>query len=106
MPQIPRDQWKDCEYNQQMIGCIDHQLDDGWLIIWKDGLRMTYKRLKSSSSEGDDLLQDTLGGIWRRQVLIQGNIVLTNINNGNRIYVPLRLTCRPPLKGKVGYCHY
>jgi len=31
--------------------------------------------------------------------------VLTNLRSGNRILVTLRLTCRPPLRGEVGYCH-
>ena len=47
-----------------------------------------------------------LGGVWRRQVLGQGNTVLTNAANGARIFVPLRFTCKPPLQGEVGYCHY
>jgi hypothetical protein len=35
-------------------------------------------------------LRDSLGGIWRREVLGQGNAVFTNTANGNRIAVPLR----------------
>lgn len=54
----------------------------------------------------DDILKDRLGGLWQREVMIQGNITLTHRGNGNRIMIPLRLTCRPPLKGYVGYCSY
>jgi hypothetical protein len=36
------------------------------------------------------LLRDSLGGIWEREVLIQGNAVLTHPANGSRIFVPLR----------------
>ncbi len=35
-------------------------------------------------------LRDSLGGIWQREILIQGNAVFTNPANGNRIVVPLR----------------
>jgi hypothetical protein len=98
-PQIQRDGWKDCEFNLQVIGCRDQQLANyGLRIIWKDGLRMDYKLV------GDDLLRDTLGGLWRRQVLVQGNLLLKNTKNTNRILIPLRYTCKPPLKGQVGYC--
>jgi hypothetical protein len=50
-------------------------------------------------------LQDRYGGLWRRELLVQGNTMLTNLRTGNQILVPLRLVCRPPLKGEVGYCH-
>jgi hypothetical protein len=52
------------------------------------------------------VLRDSLGGTWEREVLIQGNAVFTNPANGNRIFVPLRFPCKPPLKGEVGYCRY
>jgi len=35
-------------------------------------------------------LRDSLGGVWERQILVQGNAVFTNKANGNRIVVPLR----------------
>ena len=106
VPQIPRDRWKDCEYNLEVIGCIDQQLPDGLRIVWKDGLSMEYIMIPRTQAGEEDILRDRLGGLWRREVMIQGNVVLTNLGNGNRLLVPLRLTCRPPLKGKVGYCHY
>jgi hypothetical protein len=36
------------------------------------------------------VLRDSLGGVWKREVLIQGNAVVTNPANGNRIVVSLR----------------
>jgi hypothetical protein len=105
-PQVARDGWKDCAYNDRPIGCVDRQLDDGVHILWKDGLRMTYREQPARRPGGPIYLRDSLGGLWRREVLAQGNTVLTNLRTGNRIFVPLRFPCRPPLKGEVGYCHY
>jgi hypothetical protein len=103
-PQLPRDSWKDCGYNYQTIGCVDEQLPDGLRIVWKDGLQMTYRFWPIGESNGTQGLRDRLGGLWQRQILPQGNMVLTNVNNGNRIFVPLRYPCKPPLKGEVGFC--
>jgi hypothetical protein len=36
-PQIPRDGWKDCEYNDKPLACVDEQLPGGLKIRWKDG---------------------------------------------------------------------
>jgi hypothetical protein len=105
-PQIARDEWKDCEFNLQVIGCIDTHGPDGLRILWKDGLKMDYQTTQTKQEGADDILKDRLGGFWRREVMIQGNVTLTNLGNGNRIMIPLRLTCRPPLKGSVGYCSY
>ena len=102
-PQIPRDGWKDCEYNERPMACVDEQIPGGLKIRWKDGQAMTYREV---SGKGTDLLRDRLGGLWRRELFVQGNITLTNEANGNRIFVPLRFPCRPPLKGEVGYCRY
>lgn len=107
-PQIPRDGWKDCAYNDKPLACVDEQLPGGLKIRWKDGLSMTYREVsaKGKDASGSDLLRDRLGGIWRRELFVQGNITLTNEANGNRIFVPLRFPCKPPLKGEVGYCRY
>jgi hypothetical protein len=105
-PQVARDGWKDCAFNGVTIGCIDKQLPDGISLLWKDGLKMTYRQLQPAEAGKPAELRDQLGGIWRRQVLGQGNTVLTNTANGARIFVPLRFTCKPPLQGEVGYCHY
>jgi hypothetical protein len=35
-------------------------------------------------------LPDSHGGLWEREVLIQGNAIIRNTANGNRIVVPLR----------------
>jgi hypothetical protein len=107
-PQIPRDGWKDCAYNDKPLACVDEQIPDGVKIRWKDGLSMTYREVsgKGKDANGTDLLRDRLGGLWRRELYVQGNITLTNEANGNRIFVPLRFPCKPPLKGEVGYCRY
>ncbi len=107
-PQIPRDGWKDCEYNDKPLACVDEQLPGGLKIRWKDGQSMTYRELSGRGKDpsGRDLLRDRLGGVWRRELYVQGNITLTNDANGNRIFVPLRFPCKPPLKGEVGYCRY
>jgi hypothetical protein len=105
-PQIPRDQWKDCGFNDQIIGCIDKQLSNGLSLVWKDGLRMTYLEQQGRQVGEVVYLVDRLGGLWRREVLAQGNTLLTSLGSGNRIVVPLRFPCRPPLKGEVGYCRY
>ncbi|NQV09754.1 MAG: hypothetical protein HQ527_01085 [Cyanobacteria bacterium] len=34
-------------------------------------------------------LQDWLGGVWERQVFVQGNALFPNKANGYRIFVPL-----------------
>ena len=104
--QVARDGWKDCAFNGVTIGCIDKQLPDGISLLWKDGLKMTYRQLQPAQAGKPAELRDQLGGVWRRQVLGQGNTVLTNEANGARIFVPLRLTCKPPLQGEVGYCRY
>ena len=104
--QVARDGWKDCAFNGVTIGCIDKQLPDGLSLLWKDGLKMTYRQLQPAQAGKPAELRDQLGGVWRRQVLGQGNTLLTNEANGARIFVPLRLTCKPPLQGEVGYCHY
>ena len=104
--QIPRDEWKDCAFNGAVIGCSDTPLPNGLRIVWKDGLRMTYVE-RPPRQPGDPVyLTDTLGGLWRRELLVQGNTVLTNLENGNRIFVPLRFACKPPLKGEVGACRH
>ena len=103
--QVARDGWKDCSFNGVTIGCIDKQLPDGMRLVWKDGLKMTYRQLQPAPANRPTELRDQLGGIWRRQVLGQGNTVLTNGANGARIFVPLRFPCKPPLQGEVGYCH-
>lgn len=105
-PQIPRDAWKDCAYNGETIGCIDAQLADGFRVVWKDGLRMTYTRLPRRNSTEPQRYRDRLGGVWSEEIFPQGNKELTNVSTGNRIFIPLRFPCRPPLKGEVGFCHY
>ena len=81
--------WKECEYNDQPIPCRDSHNRNGTVRIeWKDGKAMTYRLVK----EGFPIstLRDSLGGLWEREILVQGNAVFTNPANGNRIVVPLR----------------
>ena len=49
-------------------------------------------------------LRDSLGGIWQREILIQGNAVFTNPANGNRIVVPCAEAsrCRCPDQSSRG----
>ena len=47
---------------------------------------MALAQISLSPDKGDTVD----GGIWEREVLIQGNAVFTNPANGNRIFVPLR----------------
>lgn len=104
VPQIARDGWKDCAYNDVTIGCRDEQLPGGLRILWKDGPRMTYRERPPVHPGAPVDLEDRYGGLWRREVLVQGNTLLINRRNGNRILVPLRFVCRPPLRGEVGTC--
>lgn len=106
-PQIARPGgWKDCSYNDVVIGCISQQLPRGLRIDWKDGLHMVYLETAAPRPEDPPLLRDSLGGLWRRERLIQGNILMVNLRTGNRILIPLRHPCQAPLKGEVGYCRY
>jgi hypothetical protein len=104
-PQQARDGWKDCAFNDVTIGCVEAPVVGGIRIVWKDGLQMTYQEVPPRRTGEPIYLRDQLGGLWRRQVLAQGNTVLTNIQGGAKIFIPLRFPCKPPLKGEVGYCH-
>jgi hypothetical protein len=81
--------WKACAFNDQAIGCRDvHHANGSLTIHWQDGLSMTYRLIEEGFPRS--LLRDSLGGVWRREVLVQGNAVFTHAINGNRIVVPLR----------------
>ncbi|MFO7787251.1 MAG: hypothetical protein R6W87_05670 [Halospina sp.] len=81
--------WKDCEFNDQPIRCRDSHSPDGTVRIdWEDGKTMPYRVVDEGFPVS--VLRDSLGGVWEREVLIQGNAVFTNPANGNRIVVPLR----------------
>jgi len=106
-PQIARPGgWKDCSYNDVVIACIDQQRPQGLRIDWKDGLFMVYSETDAPLPGDPPLLRDKLGGLWRRELLLQGNSLLVNQRNGNRILIPLRHPCRHPMQGEVGYCRY
>ena len=81
--------WKSCSFNDSTIPCRDSQSPDGTVrITWQDGQAMTYRLVQDGFPIST--LRDSLGGIWQREILIQGNAVFTNPANGNRIVVPLR----------------
>ena len=103
-PQIPRDLWKDCLYNGRLIRCQDTQTAEVLRIVWIDGIRSSFHKQSPPPAGEPSLWRDRYGGLWRRELFIQGNTGLTNLRTGNQIVIPLRLTCKPPLKGEVGYC--
>jgi|GEM_PF-6303187 len=84
------DPWKSCTYTEsnkpsQTIGCRDGH--DGLVtrIFWQDG-----KSDKLTGKEGSTILTDSRGGQWNREIAGNGNATFTNINNGNKMFVPLR----------------
>ncbi|MEB3201094.1 MAG: hypothetical protein VKK62_11285 [Synechococcaceae cyanobacterium] len=82
--------WKACSFNERVIGCRDSHGSDGRVrILWKDGKAMSYRLVREGFPIS--LLRDSLGGLWEREILIQGNAVFVNRANGHRIVVPLRL---------------
>ena len=106
VPQIARDEWKDCLYNIAVIRCRDEQSSDDLRIVWVDGVRTQLDRRPPARPGLPSYWGDRYGGLWRRELLIQGNTLLTNLGTGNRILIPLRFPCKPPLKGEVGYYRY
>ena len=81
--------WKECEFNDQPMPCRDSHNRNGTVLIqWKDGKAMTYRLVKEGFPFST--LRDSLGGLWEREIYVQGNAVFTNKANGNRIFVPLR----------------
>lgn len=105
-PQIARDEWKDCLYNHEVIRCRDEPIEDVLRIVWVDGIRTRLERRPPARPGLPSYWGDSYGGLWRRELLIQGNTLLTNLGTGNRILIPLRYPCKPPLRGEVGYCRY
>lgn len=96
--------WKTCSFNDQPMGCRDRHHANGSLTIeWSDGLAMTYTLVRDGVPRST--LRDSLGGLWQREVLVQGNAVLTHAHNGNRIMVPLRadeaLECPAAVRAQV-----
>jgi len=88
-PSALAEPWKTCAFNDQPIGCRDSHSADGTVRIdWEDGKTMTYRLVEEGFPVS--VLRDSLGGVWEREMLIQGNAVFTNPANGNRIVVPLR----------------
>ncbi len=87
--------WKACAFNDATIPCRDSHSPDGTVrIVWQDGKAMTYRLVKAGFPLSS--LRDSLGGIWERQIFVQGNAMYTNKLNGNRIFVPLRPETQRP----------
>ena len=81
--------WKRCAFNDRPIACRDSHSSDGSVrLVWRDGKAMTYRLVREGFPFST--LRDSLGGVWERQIFVQGNAVFTNKANGNRIFVPLR----------------
>jgi len=102
--QVIAEPWKTCWFNDQAMGCRDQHHADGSLTIeWSDGLAMTYTLVREGVPRST--LRDSLGGLWQREVLVQGNAVFTHAQNGNRIMVPLRvdegLECPAAVRAQV-----
>jgi len=106
IPQIPRDQWKDCYYDQTMEPCSDRRSDDDIQITWRLRQPMTFRFQPTVPIGGGRLFRDGKGHLWKELLLPQGNFILTNVKSGTEIFVPLRFPCKPPLIGEVGYCRH
>jgi hypothetical protein len=65
-----------------------HSADGTVCIDWEDGKTMAYRVVEEGFPFST--LRDSLGGIWEREVMTQGNAVFTNPANGKRIFVLLR----------------
>ena len=102
--QVAAEPWKSCWFNDQPMGCRDQQHADGSVTIqWRDGLAMTYTLVREGFPRST--LRDSLGGLWQREVLVQGNAVFSHAQNGNRITVPLRADaahdCPPAVRAQM-----
>ncbi len=105
-PQIPRDKWKDCYYQQSKEPCYDRRIQNGIQIIWKSRSPMTFLLQSVNPHHGGRTYRDMGGNLWKESLLPQGNIVLSKNNGSVEIFVPLRFPCKPPAIGEVGYCRY
>ena len=104
VPPVAAEPWKTCWFNDQPMACRDQHQGDGSLTIeWRDGLAMTYTLVREGATRST--LRDSLGGLWQREVLVQGNAVFTHAQNGNRIVVPLRadagLACPAAVRAQI-----
>ena len=86
--------WKACSFQNVAIGCRDqHHRDGSVRILWQDGIVMTYQLVKPGFPRSR--LRDRHGHLWQREILLQGNAVFTNLTNGQRFVVPLRVESQP-----------
>ena len=80
-----------CEYNDKRIAdCHFHMSKKGLKIVWSDGVSESYKLMSGENHGTQKTYVDKRGGIWEFILYPQGNVSLTNVNNGNRIFKPLR----------------
>ena len=79
-----------CEYNDKRIAdCHFHMSKKGLKIVWSDGVSESYKLMSEENHGTQKTYVDKRGGI-QIHPYPQGNVSLTNVNNGNRIFKPLR----------------
>ena len=80
-----------CYYNGKKIGCSWRfsDVERSLYIHWKDGVKEAYKLIRKDAFYRK-IYEDSRGGIWEYWLGAQGNERLTNLVNGNEIYVPLR----------------
>ena len=80
-----------CEYNDKRIAdCHFNMSKKGLKIVWSDGVSESYQLMSEETHGTQKTYVDKRGGIWEFILYPQGNVSLTNVNNGNRIYKPLR----------------
>ena len=80
-----------CEYNDKRIAdCHFHMSKNELMIEWSDGVSESYKLISEEHHGTQKTYVDKRGGIWEFILYPQGNVSLTNVKNGNRIFKPLR----------------
>ena len=118
--QIPRrgDYAFDCAFNDRPIPCSGYR---NGIIRWADGTttkiwflryatnedkaRMSTKKIvQLAPYDRAALYTDSRRGIWIQILIPNGNTQWINEATRNKIFIPLRATCQPPLRGQIGYC--
>ena len=80
-----------CEYNNKRIAdCHFHMSKKGLKIVWSDGVSESYQLMPEENHGTQKTYVDKRGGIREFILYHQGNVSLTNVSNGNRIFKPLR----------------
>ena len=80
-----------CYYNGKKIGCSwrASDVERSLYVEWEDGVKETYNLIRKDAFYRK-IYEDSRGGVWEYWLGAQGNERLTNLVNGNEIYVPLR----------------